>query len=62
MVNPESQVRSDLIPPLDPEILSLSEAEMAFLRTTISPDDHKVRERILDIQARYVHIIVAFSP
>ncbi|PIL27558.1 hypothetical protein GSI_10709 [Ganoderma sinense ZZ0214-1] len=52
MPNPESQVSPDLIPPLDPELLSLSEIEMTFLRTYISPDDHKVRERILDIQKR----------
>ncbi|KAM5537134.1 hypothetical protein V8D89_009280 [Ganoderma adspersum] len=52
MVNPESEVRSELVPPLDPDILSLSEAEMSFLRTAISPDDHKIRKRILEVQER----------
>ncbi|PIL28962.1 hypothetical protein GSI_09009 [Ganoderma sinense ZZ0214-1] len=52
MPNPESPVPPERIPPLDSELLSLSEKDITFLRTYISPDDHKVRERILDIQKR----------
>ncbi len=55
MVNPESEVLPELVPSLDPELLSLSEEDMCFLRTVISPDDPKIRERILDVQRRYVH-------
>ncbi|EJF63731.1 hypothetical protein DICSQDRAFT_167780 [Dichomitus squalens LYAD-421 SS1] len=52
MVYSESPVATELIPPLDPELLSLSDAESSFLRSTTSLNDDELRKRILDIQKR----------
>ena len=60
MVNPESQVPPELILPLDPTLLSLTEKEKEFFRVAISPDDGKLRERILDIQRRYASLSISW--
>ena len=54
--NPESQVSSvEVIPPLDPNFLSLRDDETRFFRDVISSNDEEVKARILDVQKRSVH-------
>ena len=54
MQNSESQADPELVPPLDPTLLTLAEDEKAFLRDTISLDENLLREHILDIQKQCV--------
>ena len=60
MVNPESRVPPELILPLDPALLSLTEQEKEFFRVAISSDDEKLRERKLDIQKRYASLSITW--
>ena len=60
MANPESRVPPELILPLDPALLSFLEKEKEFFRVAISPDDEKLRERILDIQRRYAALTISW--
>jgi hypothetical protein len=36
--------------PLDPSLYTPSEADLQFLRQTVSPDDEEIKERALAIQ------------
>ncbi|KAH9950805.1 hypothetical protein B0H21DRAFT_721779 [Amylocystis lapponica] len=49
-VTPESQADPAKVPPLDPSLLKLSEADSIFLHATISNDDAELRRRILEVQ------------
>ncbi|KAI0330294.1 hypothetical protein GY45DRAFT_1370866 [Cubamyces sp. BRFM 1775] len=53
MVVRESEIPPELVVPLDPALLRLTEEENEFLRAVIKPqDDETLKARILDIQKR----------
>ncbi|KAI0826567.1 hypothetical protein BC628DRAFT_1419076 [Trametes gibbosa] len=52
MSDPEGQVDPSVIPPLDATLLRLSDTELAFLHSTISEDDDKLKKIVGDVQKR----------
>ena len=53
MESRESKISPELVPPLDPALLRLTEEENEFLHAVIKPqDDEALKVRILDIQKR----------
>ena len=49
----EQEVEANLIPPLDPSLLQLSDTEAEFLHAAISSDEQELHRRILDVQKEY---------
>lgn len=57
MSDPEGQVDPSVIPPLDATLLRLSDTELAFLHSTISEDDDKLKKIVGDVQKRWAPTI-----
>ncbi|GBE84469.1 hypothetical protein SCP_0604480 [Sparassis crispa] len=49
-ITPEGRVPAEMIPPLDPSLLKLSDVETEFLHATITQDDEELQRRILGVQ------------
>lgn len=49
----EVKLDSSVIPPLDPAVLTLSEAESEFLNEAITRDDEQLKAKILEVQKLY---------
>ncbi|OCH85050.1 hypothetical protein OBBRIDRAFT_798569 [Obba rivulosa] len=53
VVTPEltvDQLSPDQVQPLDPSLLKLSDEELEFLHTVITPDDEELKRRIFEVQ------------
>lgn len=50
----EVKLDPSVVPPLDPDILTLSDIEKQFLHEAITKDDEELREKILKVQKLYV--------
>ncbi|KAL6303743.1 hypothetical protein BKA93DRAFT_817900 [Sparassis latifolia] len=49
-ITPEGRVPAEMIPPLDPSLLKLSDVETEFLHATITQDDEELQRRIVGVQ------------
>lgn len=46
----EVKLDPSVVPPLDPSVLTLSDTEKAFLHEAITPDDDRLRAKLLEVQ------------
>ncbi|KAJ3007245.1 hypothetical protein NUW54_g3621 [Trametes sanguinea] len=52
MVVQEQEIATEIVHPLDPTLLRLTDEETQFLHAVIAPDDEDLRAKILDVQKR----------